>query len=188
MSRDLRTEPVTTFAYFAYGSNLHPVRMASRLLAPRLLGRADLRGYALRFDKRGRDGSGKCTIEPADDCVTGAVYVLSAADRHRLDEIEGVGSGYDCRVLHLPAHGEVYTYVARPDARAPDLPVFDWYLGLVTAGARYLDFPAPCLARLHAIATCPDPDPARARLNADLIAACLAHPPPGCISPFPATP
>lgn len=165
-------------AYFAYGSNLHPARMAARLARPRLIGTAVLAAHALRFDKRGRDGSGKCTIEPATDaCVHGAVYHLTADDEQRLDIIEGVGGGYDVQYVTLARHGTVRTYVANAAARCPGLPVFDWYLGLVVAGARHLGLPAPYLARLASLPCVADPDPERAALHAALLASCARHPP-----------
>lgn len=163
--------------YFAYGSNLHPVRMAARLDAPRLVDTACLHGWTLLFDKRGRDGTGKCTIARADDVVHGALYALSPADRARLDFVEGLGVGYDAMLVELPGVGPARTYVARPAARASGLPIFDWYLGLVIAGARHLRFPEPYLARLAALRTLPDPDRERAALHAKLLAACAAHPP-----------
>lgn len=165
-------------AYFAYGSNLHPARMAARLAQPRLIGTGVLEAHALRFDKRGRDGSGKCTIEPARDaCVHGAVYHLTADDEQRLDVIEGVGGGYDVQYVTLARHGRVRTYVANAAARCPGLPVFDWYLGLVLAGARHLGLPAPYLARLASLPCVADPDRERAALHAALLASCARHPP-----------
>lgn len=168
--------------YFAYGSNLHPLRLAARLDRPRLLGAAVLAGHRLCFDKRGRDGSGKCTIEPADDQVYGAVYALTPDDERRLDLIEGLGQGYDARAVVLDAWGSVRTYVASPDARARGLPIFDWYLGLVLAGGHHLGFPAAYLARLSALPCIPDPEPERAALHATLLGACATHPPFEAIS------
>ncbi len=166
--------PPETLLYFAYGSNLHPVRMAARLTAPRLLGVCRLPRWARRFDKRSRDGSGKCTIVPAAGSIYGALYALSAADSARLDAIEGLGSGYDAIYVEIPGVGSVRSYQARRDARGRGLVVYDWYLGLIEAGARYLGFPRAELARLAAVATIPDPDPARAARNARLLAACRA--------------
>lgn len=168
--------------YFAYGSNLHPLRMTERLGAPQLLGRFALAGWARVFDKRGRDGSGKATLVPADAVVHGALYALTAADKRRLDGIEGLGTGYDEMELEFPGFGSASAYVARTDARASGLTPFDWYLGLVLAGARYLRFPASELAELAALPCVPDPDPARAAVHGRLLAACAVHPPFECIS------
>lgn len=168
--------------YFAYGSNLHPARMAARLAAPQLLDAIALPGWTRVFDKRGRDGSAKCTIVPAAEGVHGALYALTPADKARLDAIEGLGTGYDELRLDLPSIGAASTYVARAEARASGLAIFDWYRDLVLAGALYLQFPAAEIARLAALPTVPDPDPARAALHARLLAACRSHPPRACIS------
>lgn len=168
--------------YFAYGSNLHPARLDARLTAARLLGTAVLDGCTLRFNKRGRDGSGKGTIAPAADCVLGAVYALHRDDKQRLDAIEGLGAGYDERVVELPGYGAAWTYVAACDALDDTLLPYDWYLALVLAGARFLRFPGAYLARLGQMATVPDPDPPRAAEHARLLARIAAYPPVGCIS------
>jgi len=168
--------------YFAYGSNLHPLRMADRLAAPQLRGRIALPGWTRAFDKRGRDGSGKATLVAADAVVHGALYALTTADKRRLDAIEGLGTGYDEVLLEFPGIGSASTYLARADARADGLVPFDWYLGLIVAGAHHLRFPAVEIAALETTPTLPDRDPARAATHARLLAACAAHPPFECIS------
>ena len=85
--------------YFAYGSNMLAARLLERIPTARRIGVAQLRGHRLLFDKRGsKDGSGKCHVEssnsPADQ-VWGVVYELHQQDRTVLDEIEGVGRGYE---------------------------------------------------------------------------------------------
>ncbi len=50
--------------YFACGSNLHPLRLSLRVPAARFQGALALTGYQLRFNKRGRDGSGKGNLLP----------------------------------------------------------------------------------------------------------------------------
>jgi gamma-glutamylcyclotransferase (GGCT)/AIG2-like uncharacterized protein YtfP len=162
--------------YFAYGSNLHPLRLARRLVAPRLVGSARLDGWVLDFAKRGRDGSGKCRIVPGLGCVHGALYALDAADKRRLDAIEGVGRGYACAWVELPRFGRVSTYVAMPGATSPALLPFDWYLGIVLAGAEFHGFPASYRSALADRPTLPDPDPARAAEHALLLATLRAAP------------
>lgn len=162
--------------YFAYGSNLHPLRLMRRLENPRLVGTARLDGWVIDFDKRGRDGSGKCSIAPGTGCVYGAVYALSAADKTRLDIIEGVGAGYECIEVELPGSDRASTYVAMPQARSPGLAPFEWYLQLVVAGADFHGFPAAYRAGLVARHAVPDPDPARAAEHARLAADLRAWP------------
>lgn len=170
--------PAASIRYFAYGSNLHPARLAARLAAPRLLGTARLDAHILRFHKRGRDGSGKCSLLPGSGCVHGALYALDAADKQALDHIEGVGTGYASIDIELPGIGVASTYVAMPDAIDDTLQPFDWYLGLVLAGARFQRFPGAYLDALEAITAQPDPDPARAGEHARLLATLARHPRP----------
>jgi gamma-glutamylcyclotransferase len=162
--------------YFAYGSNLHPLRLARRLAAPRLVGTARLEGWVIDFDKRGRDGSGKCRIAAGDGCVHGAVYALTCADLARLDAIEGVGAGYERIELELPGLGPAATYVAMSGWTGVGLEPYDWYLSIVLAGADFHRLPTAYRAALAARPTRADPDPARAAAHAALLEELRAHP------------
>jgi len=146
--------------YFAYGSNLHPHRLAARVPIVADLGPAQLPGWALRFHKRGRDGSGKGDIVTGDtsETVHGAVYLLDRAARVQLDEIEGVGCGYRVHEIALKGVGRVFCYRADAAYVDPDLQPFDWYLALVRAGARYRAAPAAYLAWLDGLPTRRDSD------------------------------
>ena len=96
--------------YFAYGSNLLPSRLLARTPGAVLLGTAWLQGYALRWHKRGKDGTGKCNVvQEAGSSVPGAVYEIPEAEMADLDRIEG---GYARVAVHLEGHGEAWTYIA----------------------------------------------------------------------------
>lgn len=160
--------------YFAYGSNLHPCRLGARVTITADLGPAMVRGWRLEFHKRSIDGSGKGDIVftgKSADVVHGSVYLLDDEARAVLDEIEGLGCGYRRHVLRVPGLGHAYCYVAEPSSIDPALAPYDWYLGLVRAGARYRRFPADYLARLDAIGTVPDPDAGRAALARRIVTA-----------------
>ena len=63
--------------YFAYGSNLHPIRLTKRVHEVEFVGIAELRSHALRFHKRSIDNSAKCDAfftGAESDCVIGALY------------------------------------------------------------------------------------------------------------------
>ncbi len=129
--------------YLAYGSNLHPLRLAERV-SSRLLDTIELRGWHLRFHKRGRDGSGKASIVPTDsssDTVHAALFEIRAAHKWRLDAIEGLGIGYDEVRMPLAGHGEAFAYVASDDYVDEALRPFVWYRRLIVMGARYHAFP-----------------------------------------------
>ena len=155
--------------YAAYGSNLHPVRLTERLPAARFKGPAFLPGYALSFTKRSEDGSGKCTIGLGGDGVHLAVYEISARDKERLDEIEGVGAGYEAIDVDVPGIGTCATYIAASSHVDPDLCPYDWYRELVLLGCRYHGFPDEYVRRIAALAFAADGDVARSELNHGLV-------------------
>jgi hypothetical protein len=162
--------------YFAYGSNLHPIRLLERVPSACLVEPARLPGHDLRFHKRGGDGSAKCDAAwtgRESDAVLGAVYRLAAHERMLLDGFEGEGRGYDRREIVVEGAGgrrAVFTYLAARDAIDATLRPFDWYRGLVLAGTRRLAFPAAYVARVASVEAVADPDPARASEHARLLA------------------
>ena len=84
--------------YFAYGSNLVLERVRQRVGAVQVIGVAQLRGFRLRLDKRGADGSGKANLHAdAAHGVWGALYQLDAAAWPRLDASEPATSAWQCR-------------------------------------------------------------------------------------------
>lgn len=165
--------PVASRLYFAYGSNLHPVRLADRVSSAELLGAAVLHGHLLRFHKRGRDGSAKCDAlhtGRAADYVLGAVFRVSEAAVARLDALEG--PGYQAATVAVSMAGtptRALTYRADPDWVDPRLRPFDWYKALVLAGARFHDLPPAWVDGIRAVASEPDPDQERAAAHAALL-------------------
>lgn len=155
--------------YAAYGSNLHPLRLERRTPSATLLGTARIDGWALTFDKRGQDGSGKCTIREGGDGIYCAVYDVSRADKRKLDRIEGIGKGYVRAVLEVPGFGDCATYFAEHGCRDKTLLPFSWYRDLVLNGAKALGFDAAYVARIGAVTARTDPDSRRHERNALLV-------------------
>ena len=162
--------------YFAYGSNLHPARLESRIGACHMAGVALLENAALCFHKTGLDCSGKCDIvfgETNAAGVWGVVYQISSEQKAILDQHESLGEGYqilETRVItrqnqRLP----VYTYQAMSDFIDPNLKPFDWYHELVLQGAYFHGFPPDYLVRLQEITMIPDHKPARAEKHERLL-------------------
>jgi gamma-glutamylcyclotransferase len=157
--------------YFAYGSNLHPARLAARTPSARLLGTGCWPGRRLTFHKIGQDGSAKCDAPAASqptDLVHGAIYKLADADLGRLDRIEGVGTGYDRALVTIDGDLGSLTanaYLARQGWVDPGLKPFDWYRLLVLAGAEYHSFSDSYLAAISAVSAIHDPDRSRAESN-----------------------
>ena len=155
MAQDERTQ-----LYFAYGSNLNPAQMAERCPGHRVVGRACLHGYTVRFRGYGRDWAGAVgTVEPfAGSDVWGVVFELTPAHYVTLDRYEGYdGPGeatnlYD-RVevaVEMESGGSVkcLTYVIRPLAEG--LPSRA-YLDAILTGARHHGLPAAYVAALEAL-------------------------------------
>ena len=148
--------------YFAYGSNLNPAQMSERCPGHRVVGRASLEGYTLRFRGYGRDWAGAVgTVEPqAGSQVWGVVFELTPGHYTTLDEYEGYdGPGkasnlYDrVEVIVRLESGEearCLTYVIRPHAEG--LPSRAYRDAIVT-GLRHHGLPADYIAALQAHAT-----------------------------------
>jgi len=168
MSRSLK--------YFAYGSNMHPLRLRQRVASCRALGVAQLKGYTLRFHKQGRDHSGKCNVlytGAEAHRVLGVVYEMRADHKPHLDHAEGLGKGYNAATLSVvseEAEHRVFLYVA--DSRYVDdaLKPYGWYKALVLEGARAHRLPAPYLAEIERVEATDDPDPARSELHLGILA------------------
>lgn len=133
--------------YFAYGSNM----LAERIQAPTRcksatpLGIAYCTGYRICFIKKSRDESGKATlVETGDesDFVPGVLFEIDDTEKDLLDKAEGAnGGGYipkeDLSVIfNKKIVGDIRTYIAPKDKCDHTLPVYDWYLALVIAGAK----------------------------------------------------
>ncbi len=152
--------------YFAYGSNLSLARLSERAPSARRIATCFLPGHALRFHKAGRDGSGKCdayaTGDPGD-VVFGALFDICPGHKPALDAAEGLGAGYEEKVVVLVGAGgervEAVTYYAT--AIDASLRPYCWYRNHVLVGARESRLPAAYVARIEQVDTWRDPDPLR---------------------------
>lgn len=163
---------MSTFTYFAYGSNMLDERLRHRTRCPsaRLLGTGTAAGWRLAFAKRGADGSGKATLlrsARAADRVHGVLFEIEIAERAILDGVEGPGyERLDDLAVDRAGDGSPVTvlasvYVAREGALDPALVPFDWYRDLVLAGALRHGLPTEAVAALRTLPVRPDPNPAR---------------------------
>ena len=159
--------------YFAYGSNLHPVRLSERVPSAELVGTAQLAAHTLHFHKRGQDNSGKCNLLHTGcptDLVHGAIYSIDHAHKTLLDEYEG--SGYQTHpvtVQHRARQYECFVYLAHADHIDDSLKPYHWYRELVVQGARFLDFPQEYVIRLTDVSSVDDPDHERRQMHASLL-------------------
>jgi hypothetical protein len=160
--------------YFAYGSNLHPLRLTERISTADLQGTGHVLGRRLAFHKKGKDGSGKCDAAQAADSerVIGALYVVDSCQWSTLCGIEGVGSGYEEVTVSVERDdGQVAarTFIAQPDSVDSSLAPFDWYHALVMEGARFHGFPNDYTEQIDAVHSFVDPDSERAANNWSLV-------------------
>ena len=163
----------TRLYYFAYVSNLHPLRLTRRVPSARLTGVATLPGHTLRFHKRGKDNSGKCnaffTGQP-EHHVLGAVFEIAVEEKPLLDKYEG--PGYEVKSLTVNgAEGalDVFAYIAAESHIDEVLQPYTWYRELVHLGACYHGFPDSYFAAFLAVNALPDPNAARHERNQRLI-------------------
>lgn len=164
-----------TVFYLAYGSNLHPQRLAERVPSARVVGVVEMPGHRLAFHKRSIDGSGKCLIYPElgqHHNMYGVLYEFDEQDTPGLDEVEGKGQGYENRCLRLSLRGEIYSafvYDAQATHIDPGLVPYHWYKDFVLAGARYHGFPAEYIASIEATSSKPDLNDGRRRGKENLL-------------------
>lgn len=175
---------------FSYGSNMCSPRIAARVPSARFVATGCVRGFSLRFHKRGRlDGSGKANMlrtDDPEDRVWGVIWEIDPADKAGLDRAEGLGNGYDeerVRVVSAPGdassgvpggHGArldddvglpLRAYLASPDFIDDGLLPFEWYLDFVVAGAREHGLPDPHVELIARTEARRDPDEERRRRN-----------------------
>lgn len=162
-----------TTLYFAYGSNLHVGRLRARIRGVVPVESALLPGHALRFNKRGRDGSGKCSVVPhAGAEVAGVIYQITRTGLVRLDRFEGSGYRRSPIVVHGLDSGRRYRahcYVAKASAIDDSCVAYDWYRDIVVAGAESHGLPAAYIDRLRATPARPDPNGRRRRQQVALL-------------------
>lgn len=161
--------------YLAYGSNLHPLRLAARVPSARVIGVVDMAGYRLAFHKRSVDGSGKCLIyteQGERHKMYGVLYEFDAREKANLDVLEGNGKGYFEQLVQFPLNEQTYTpyiYVAQSTHIDSTLVPYHWYKKLVLAGARYHRFPPEYVAAIEATPSKADPDAKRTQENENLL-------------------
>jgi hypothetical protein len=131
--------------YFAYGSNLCTKRLGKRISSVQVVGTGVLKKHKLKFHKIGKDNSAKADAfftDDSSDFVLGVLYEFAQSDKEILDVIEGLGNGYDIKLVKVETENaivEAFTYFAiRIDET---LKPFDWYVQHLLNGAREHGFP-----------------------------------------------
>ena len=152
MPRDERFEE--DVLYFAYGSNLDPVRKVGRTGPIREARVARLDGHRLAFNKRGQQGGVYANIVPqAGSVVWGVVYRCRPETLETLDDHEGVVGGHYERVpIEVDVHGErvrALAYVAGVRHTCPEGRPDDEYLRHILDGGRHHGLPEDYLREVE---------------------------------------
>lgn len=161
---------MTDIIYFAYGSNMLTERLRARCRSTQVIGAAWAEGYQLQFNKKSADGSSKGNLmrDLSGQCrAHGVLFVIASDDLDNLHECEGYPGHYryvdEFNVILKEGKQVVRatTYLAEKSKIVTDKLPYDWYLGLVVAGAIQHGFPEKYVAVLKNQMNRPDPMPER---------------------------
>jgi gamma-glutamylcyclotransferase (GGCT)/AIG2-like uncharacterized protein YtfP len=139
--------------YFAYGSNMDPVRMRIRCPGATSLGPALLRDHRLTFRRWLAWRTGIGHVERAHgESVWGVLWEIDDGHERRLDRYEAVGRGLYTRefvqVEHSGSLVESLIYLATPEGyKRPSRR----YLALLVRGAKHHGLPADYQAALRGL-------------------------------------
>lgn len=166
---------MSTFLYFAYGSNTGEARIKKRCNSAKKISYASLNKYLLKFNKKSTDGSYKANLKYTNNelnMVYGVIYEISNEQQRELDVAEGyrlsqtgeVNSSHKkyvpqkIEVLNIDSdlNVEVLTYIAQGEETAPNPTIYDWYLYHIISGAEASNLPAEYIAKLKEIKTTED--------------------------------
>ncbi|MHB1117926.1 MAG: gamma-glutamylcyclotransferase family protein [Minisyncoccota bacterium] len=129
--------------YFAYGSNMLRKRIEDRVGTVADLGMGVLGKYKIKFNKQGKDGSGKTNIVPdSDSRVLGVVYELS---EEQLGILDGKEVGYKREPLPIEINGkfaDIEVYIALANTINDNLLPTMEYLTHLINGAKEHGFPS----------------------------------------------
>jgi gamma-glutamylcyclotransferase len=143
-------------------------RLRRRLPNARHLEVGILTAHQLSFRKNDSGLSAKCDIELTgnhDDEVIGVVYEISIEDKQILDEIEGLGTGYNEKIVQVTTLSgsqlSSVTYFA-VDIDHSVIP-YHWYKQHVLRGAIEHRLPSEYISMIDSIESREDPDQRRSR-------------------------
>ncbi|GHG05976.1 gamma-glutamylcyclotransferase family protein [Thalassotalea marina] len=161
------------FYYFAYGSNMSVKRILHRLPNAKLIGPASLAEYDLRFHKTGDDDSAKCDAYFTGEThsIFGVLYQLHQDEKQVLDQIEGVGKGYNVKTVNVTTATQemlsAFLYVATEidETKKP----YDWYHNHVLTGALEHQLPHHYIEeKIRSVKSKPDKNATREHIETNI--------------------
>ncbi len=145
-------------------------RILQRVPSAEFIAVSTLSMHELRFHKSGKDGSAKCDAFETDDqssIVIGVVFKISEPEKLELDRVEGLGKGYEEKIVVVNStDGEemkAATYYAT-DINPAHKP-YHWYKEHVVRGANENGLPAYYVEKITSIKSITDPKPERHELE-----------------------
>lgn len=131
--------------YFAYGSNMNPLRVEKRKMAFHSAEAGQLSHYRMRFNKRSvkYPGAASANVIAEKDALTeGVVYRLDQPGQiEMMDPFEGYPVRYDRKALPIQVETgfvEAWVYIANEDHIQEGLAPARWYLEHLLAGEAFL--------------------------------------------------
>jgi hypothetical protein len=141
-------------------------RLAVRIESISLITSGFISNHLLKFNKPGKDGSAKCSIEYTNNpnhLTHGVVFKIDNQGKQTLDIIEGLGRGYaEKEIVVFDRTGLQYsaiTYYAT--VFHENLLPYDWYHRHVMVGAEEANLPASYIQQISAVNTITDPNKSR---------------------------
>lgn len=161
--------------YFAYGSNMLLARIRGRVPSARVWSVGKLLSHKLMWHKISADGSGKCDAYETgndDDILYGVIFEISEQDKPSLDMPEGLGYGYDEKIVPVYSEKdqstiEAVTYYATniQDGLQP----YHWYKNFVLEGAIENELPEEHIEHIRRMESKDDTDQKRTTLNENIL-------------------
>lgn len=141
-------------------------RLQKRVPSATKIGKYYLDRHKLCFHKASEDGSAKCDAlftDDSSDIIIGALFQMDESERTYLDNVEGLGNGYDDKYVQVSCEKGIYTealiYVATHIDK--NLQPYSWYLNHVIIGAIETGLPDNYVSTLKQISSIDDPDHTR---------------------------
>ena len=144
------------FVCFAYGSNMLIKKLRSRCPSAVKIGVCKIKKHVLKFHKVSYDKSGKCDCESTESEtaeVYGVLFRIPKSEETKLDEIEGLGKGYEKKPIPVTTIEEgkdtAVMYCATDEAKDPNKKPYVWYLNQVIEGAKENCLPDDYIAKIR---------------------------------------
>lgn len=146
---------MSSFVYFAYGSNMLTQRLTARCPGAVALGAARVDDYAVSYSLLSEDGSSKAALQAAPgETAWGVAFEMRSGELGILDGFEGEPILYRRREIRINLREtgacEALTYLPQPvHLNAMCRPYF-WYRALCVGGARQHELPDAAIDLLEA--------------------------------------